>query len=133
VIDACRVDDVPPGEGRALEVGGRRLAVFHTAAGWFALDQRCPHLGGPLADGLLADRTVTCPLHERRFDLATGAALGDGCDVAAYRAEVRDDRVYVDAREPPPRPQPPARWTGSADRGRSVGCASRLSRRRSPE
>ena len=92
----CTIDDVPLGEGRAVTVGGRRIAVFNTPTGWFALDDACPHRGGPLADGLVADRCVTCPLHERRFDLATGAALNGGRPVTAHRVVVRGDDVLVE-------------------------------------
>jgi nitrite reductase [NAD(P)H] small subunit len=92
---ACRVDDVPRGEGRALSVDGRRIAIFRSDAGWFALDAVCPHRGGPLEDGIVCDRAVICPLHDRRFDLATGAALGAGDGVAAHAVEVRGDRVFV--------------------------------------
>jgi NAD(P)H-dependent nitrite reductase small subunit len=93
---ACHVDDIPPGEGRTVRIGGRRVAVFHTAAGWFAIDHACPHAGGPLADGLAADCSVICPLHERRFALDTGAPIGhDGPAVAAHAVEVRGDGVYV--------------------------------------
>jgi nitrite reductase (NADH) small subunit len=92
---ACRVDDVPRGEGRALSVDGRRIAIFRSDAGWFALDAVCPHRGGPLEDGIVCDHAVICPLHDRRFDLATGAALGAGDGVAAHAVEVRGDRVFV--------------------------------------
>jgi nitrite reductase (NADH) small subunit len=96
VIPLCNVSDVPPGEGRAVTVAGRRIALFHAESGWFALDNACPHRGGPLADGILSDRCVTCPLHERRFDLATGAALTDGGGVTAYRIELRGQAVMID-------------------------------------
>jgi nitrite reductase (NADH) small subunit len=93
---ACRVDDVPLGEGRAVTLGDRRIALFRTPNGWYALDAVCPHRGGPLADGIVSDRAVICPLHERRFDLATGAPLSSKDDhVTAHSVEVRGDRVYV--------------------------------------
>jgi nitrite reductase (NADH) small subunit len=92
---ACRVDDVPPGEGRAISLDGRRIAIFRAAGGWYALDAVCPHMGGPLADGIVCDRAVICPLHERRFDLESGAALTTGDGVAAHAVEVRDERVFV--------------------------------------
>jgi NAD(P)H-dependent nitrite reductase small subunit len=93
---ACRVDDVPLGEGRAVTLCDRRIALFRTPSGWYALDAACPHRGGPLADGIVSDRAVICPLHERRFDLATGAPLtSNDDDVAAHAVEVRGDRVYV--------------------------------------
>ncbi len=92
---ACRVDDVPLGEGRAITLDGRRIAIFRTADAWFALDAACPHRGGPLADGIVCDSAVICPLHERRFDLRTGAGMTTGDDVAAHAVELRGERVYV--------------------------------------
>ena len=67
-----------------MTLDGRRIAVFRAAGGWYALDAACPHRGGPLADGIVCDRAVICPLHDRRYDLATGAPLGAGEPVAAY-------------------------------------------------
>src|SRR3954471_4494672 len=92
---ACHVDDVPLGEGRVVTLDGRRVAVFRAAGGWYALDAVCPHRGGPLADGIVCDRAVICPLHERRYDLATGAPLGSHAGVAAHAVEVRGEQVYV--------------------------------------
>jgi nitrite reductase (NADH) small subunit len=92
---ACRIEDVPRGEGRALTVDGRRIAIFRSAAGWFALDAVCPHRGGPLEDGIVCDHAVICPLHDRRYDLASGAALSDGEGVVAHTVEIRGERVFV--------------------------------------
>lgn len=93
---ACHVDDIPLGEGRTVRVDGRRVAVFRTAAGWYAIDHACPHAGGPLADGIAADCSVICPLHDRRFALDTGAPIGhDGPGVAAHSVEIRDGEVHV--------------------------------------
>jgi nitrite reductase (NADH) small subunit len=95
MIRVCSVDDIPPGEGRAITVHGRRIAIFRTSERWYALDAACPHLGGPLADGIVADRTVICPLHERRFALDTGEALTGGPCVQAHAIEVRNGQVYL--------------------------------------
>jgi nitrite reductase (NADH) small subunit len=91
----CAAADVPLGEGRVVTIDGRRIAIFNAPTGWFALDAVCPHQGGPLADGLLSDNCVACPLHDRRFDLRTGECLGDGEGVAAHRVEVREGTVEV--------------------------------------
>ncbi len=94
---ACNVEDVPVGEGRAVTIAGRRIAVFRTRDGWYALDDSCPHMGGPLSDGIVSDQVVICPLHERRYELASGrlrTAPGE-CGVAAHRVSVQDDEVHV--------------------------------------
>ena len=95
-VRACHVNDVPVGEGRTALVAGVRVAIFHTDGGWYALQADCPHLGGPLADGLLADASVTCPLHQRRFALADGEPIGHDCAAAhTYSAEQRGDEVFI--------------------------------------
>lgn len=96
-LRVCSIEDVPIGEGRTALVGGLRVALFRTAARTFACtDAACSHRAGPLADGLLADASVTCPLHQRRFDLASGAPIGHECGaITVHPVEVRDDEVFV--------------------------------------
>ena len=91
---ACRVDDIPLGEGRAITLDGRRIAIFRASGGWYATDAVCPHRGGPLADGIVCDRAVICPLHDRRFDLVTGVSAS-GDSVATHVVEVHGERVFV--------------------------------------
>lgn len=94
-VYACSVDDIPLGEGRAITLDGRRIAIFRAGGGWYAIDAVCPHRGGPLADGIVCDRAVICPLHDRRFDLESGAALTTGDPVASYPVDIRGERVFV--------------------------------------
>jgi nitrite reductase (NADH) small subunit len=96
VIRLCAVEDVPAGEGRLVRVNDRSLAVFRAAAGWFATQASCPHRGGPLADGIAADRSVICPLHELRFDLETGAPLGHECPaLRTYAVRQEGGEVFL--------------------------------------
>lgn len=96
----CPVDEIPEGEGRAVTIDGRRIAIFRTTAGWFAIDQACPHAGGPLADGIAADCTVICPLHERRYSLEDGTPIGhEGPPVATHDVDVSNGDVYVTIRD----------------------------------
>jgi nitrite reductase (NADH) small subunit len=96
ILRACGVDEIPRGEGRTAIVGGQRVAIFHTKTGWHCVDADCPHKGGPLADGIVADHTVICPLHQLRFDLLTGDALGHSCRaLVTHTVEVRGRDVYV--------------------------------------
>ena len=84
------LDQIPLGEGRVFRVAGRDVAVFRCRSGQvFATSARCPHRGGPLADGLVGDGAVICPLHGFAFDLRTGEAKGHACErLTTYRLEV---------------------------------------------
>jgi nitrite reductase (NADH) small subunit len=90
-----RVDDIPLLEGRTTSIDGRRVAIFRLPDGFAALDAHCPHADGPLADGIVADACVTCPLHGRRFDLGTGEALNGDEAVAVHEVRVDRDAVWV--------------------------------------
>jgi nitrite reductase (NADH) small subunit len=87
--------DVPPLEGRSVSVEGRRVAIFRTERGLAAIDAACPHRGGPLGDGIVAERCVTCPLHGLRIDLETGEVVGGGSRVAVHEAIDLDGELWV--------------------------------------
>lgn len=89
VIDVGPLEELPLGQGRAFVFERRRIAIFRQRDGrLFATDDRCPHRGGPLSDGLLGEGRVLCPLHGFAFDLATGCG-------PAHRAVVHE--VHVEA------------------------------------
>jgi nitrite reductase (NADH) small subunit len=91
-----RAGDVPLLEGRSVRVGERRIAIFRLPDGWAAIDHACPHRGGPLADGIVAERCVTCPLHNQRFSLATGKRVdGDGEGAQVYEVRERDGQLEL--------------------------------------
>jgi nitrite reductase (NADH) small subunit len=90
------LSQIPPGEGRNFLVGGTTVAVFHTHAGEvFATQPACPHLGGPLADGLLGNAAVLCPLHDRLFDLRTGQQIGGDCALRCYPVQLTPEGAIV--------------------------------------
>ena len=90
-----RSEDVPMLEGRTVTVGAHRIAVFRTHEGFHALAAVCPHRGGPLADGIVTGSCVTCPLHNRRFDLRTGAGIGDHPGVVPYEVAERSGELWL--------------------------------------
>jgi nitrite reductase (NADH) small subunit len=90
-----RVEDIPLLEGRSTSVDGRRIAIFRLLDGLAAIDAHCPHAAGPLADGIVADACVTCPLHGRRFDLATGHALNGPEAVAVHEVREHEGEIWV--------------------------------------
>ena len=55
-----------------MKVGNREIAIFNLGDRFLAVDNRCPHKGGPLADGIVSGTTVVCPLHAWKMSLETG-------------------------------------------------------------
>ena len=65
--------NVPPREGRVVELAGKQLAVFNLGTRFVVIDNKCPHKGGPLADGIVAGDSVVCPLHGWKVNLQNGS------------------------------------------------------------
>jgi nitrite reductase (NADH) small subunit len=90
--------NVPPREGRAVEIAGRALAIFNLGDRFLAIDNACPHKGGPLSDGIIAGGAVVCPLHAWKIDLRTGLverpANVSSC-VTAYPTRVDGAMIVV--------------------------------------
>lgn len=99
MIDVGALDDIPRRGARKIRTSLGCVAVFRTADdAVFALDDRCPHRGGPLSDGIVHGRAVTCPLHNWVISLETGQAQGaDEGGVAMIATRVEGGRVLVDA------------------------------------
>ena len=109
--DLGPIERIPPGEGQTFLVGGREIAVFRTRAAdeVYATQARCPHKAGLLADGIVGDGKVICPLHSYKFDLATGTSLGNVCQsLKTYHTEITAERhvlLWL---------SPPGVWSGDA-------------------
>jgi nitrite reductase (NADH) small subunit len=71
-IRITAAENIPPREGRKVQLGSLELAIFNTGDRFLAVENRCPHGGGPLADGIVGGATVTCPLHNWRICLESG-------------------------------------------------------------
>ena len=73
------LEDVPVAGARVVTAAGRRIALFRTGDNQvFALEDRCPHRGGPISQGIVHGNEVTCPLHNLVIDLSSGATRGGG-------------------------------------------------------
>jgi nitrite reductase (NADH) small subunit len=70
-VTSC--ENIPAREGRAVRIGERDIALFNLGDRFLAVDNRCPHQGGPLCDGIVAGNAVVCPLHAWKVSLETGA------------------------------------------------------------
>lgn len=97
-IDIGPLDAVPARGARVVKTAAGCVAVFRTGDDRvYALDNACPHKGGPLAEGIVHGASVTCPLHAWVFDLETGKAQGaDSGSVATHPARVIEGRILLD-------------------------------------
>ena len=101
-VYVCRVDELPPLGARVIARPAVDVAVFRADGDRvFALDDRCPHRGGPLSQGIVFGDRVACPLHGWTIGLRDGCAVApdEGC-VRRHPVRVEDGQVYVALGEP---------------------------------
>ena len=96
-VRVAAVGDVPRGEGRVVEVGDRTLALFNVDGKYYAIDNTCPHRGGPMAEGDLDGLVVSCPWHAWRWDLRTGANVNNpAVKLGCYAVTEEAGDVFVE-------------------------------------
>ena len=94
-----RVEEIPDGASRVVKVNGKNIALFNVGGKFFAINNVCPHEGGPLAKGKLKGYVVNCPWHDLQFDVRSGFGTdGGGYCVASYDVQVKDDEIFVSSR-----------------------------------
>ncbi len=102
-IRITALQNIPLREGRSVNVAGREIAIFNLGDRVLAVDGRCPHKGGPLAEGIVTGDTVVCPLHAWKISLETGSVTkpeaNPGC-VATYRTRIEAGVVLIELPEP---------------------------------
>jgi nitrite reductase [NAD(P)H] small subunit len=99
-IEIGALNDIPVLGSRVVRTASGDIAVFRTADNEvFALDDRCPHKGGPLSQGIVHNRRVTCPLHNFVIELRSGAAVApdEGC-TRVHPTKVENGMVWLGVR-----------------------------------
>jgi nitrite reductase (NADH) small subunit len=96
-IEIGLVCDIPRRGARCIDTPQGRLAVFRTMDDqFFAMEDRCPHKGGPLSQGIVHGTAVTCPLHNWVISLETGKVLGaDDGSVRTLPIKRTDEKLYI--------------------------------------
>src|SRR5829696_1193734 len=100
-ITVCSLSELPAGEMKLVEADGRKIGVFHCADGeLYAIEDRCSHDDGPLAEGEFdsASCTVECPRHGSLFDLRTGRpkTLPAYMPVRTFPVSIEDDTITLE-------------------------------------
>ena len=96
-IRITKTENVPLREGRSVRIGDHEIAIFNLGDRFAAIDNDCPHRGGPMCDGIVSGSTVVCPLHGWKISLDSGVVLRpEVCvRVETYPVQVIDGTVVV--------------------------------------
>lgn len=96
-IDIGAVEDIPLRGARIVKTPLGCVALYRTdEAEVFAASNTCPHKGGPLSEGIIHGRSVTCPLHNWVFSLETGEAQGEDGQIDTFPVRLEAGRVLLD-------------------------------------
>lgn len=96
LVKICAKGELPhPGEAKEFSAGSRTLCIANVDGVICALDNECPHRGGPLAEGLIEGGKLICPWHAWSFDPATGATDASQERVAVFPVTIEGEDVFV--------------------------------------
>jgi 3-phenylpropionate/trans-cinnamate dioxygenase ferredoxin subunit len=96
-VTVATTDEIKPGERLIFELGRRWVAVFNVDGNYYAIEDRCTHDDGPVAEGPLYGCEIECPRHGARFDIRTGKVLAPPAlvDVPTFQARVQGNEIQV--------------------------------------
>jgi nitrite reductase (NADH) small subunit len=98
-VRTARCEEIPLREGRSVRLADRDIAIFNLGDRFLAVENRCPHKGGPLSEGIVSGATVVCPLHTWKVSLETGNVVSPADNLAcvkAFRTSVEAGVILID-------------------------------------
>lgn len=97
-VKVAEVTELEPGERKTVEAEGVSLALFNVDGTYFTIANACTHVGGPLGEGVLLGKEVTCPLHGAQFDVASGKVPNPPArsDVKSFVLTVEGSNVLIE-------------------------------------
>ena len=98
LMTVAKTGEVPPGQAKFVDVNGTPVALFNIGGTYYAIDDTCPHSGGPLSEGEVQGTAVTCPWHGAQFDVTSGKVLTPPADegVKSYPVRVEGDEIKLE-------------------------------------
>jgi NAD(P)H-dependent nitrite reductase small subunit len=96
-VKVASIHELTSGQGKLVELDNKRIALFRIGDRYYAIDDMCPHRGGPLSEGDLEGEAVVCPWHGATFDLATGAVARypTAGGVTTYAVRVEGEQIEI--------------------------------------
>ena len=99
-VSVAKADELEEGRGKHVSVDGLEIALFKIEGKIYAIQQECPHQGGPLSEGELNEIFITCPWHGMVYDIGTGKATPDAWDhnlrAKTFKVKVEGSDVKVE-------------------------------------
>jgi len=92
-VKIADINEIPIGSKKKIETAMGTILVVNIRGDFYALDNKCPHMGGSLGDGTLEGNHIICPKHGATFDVTTGKNV-QGAKIAFIKANVKDARSY---------------------------------------
>ncbi|GJM15238.1 MAG: hypothetical protein DHS20C13_05650 [Thermodesulfobacteriota bacterium] len=98
VFEAARIDELDSGQAKLVEIEDKEIALFNCDGTYYAIDNECSHVGGPLCEGEIDGSTVICPWHGAEFDLKSGEALAPPAEenVNTYKVHIDGDLIKIE-------------------------------------
>jgi len=96
-VKATTVSEVAQNQSKICEINGKQIAIFNVAGRFCAIENVCPHRGGPVGEGDLEGTVVTCPWHGWQFDVTTGASpVNPAATIKKFNCKVEGSDILVE-------------------------------------
>lgn len=95
-VPVARTADIAPGQAKQVQAGGRKIAIVNVAGRFHAVNDECPHFGGPMALGKVDGAKLSCPWHGWTFDVTTGENVHSPIlALKCFEVKVEGDEILV--------------------------------------
>ena len=101
IVRVAAKSEIEAGSAKCFDVGKKTIAVFNLDGEYFAMDEYCPHAGGPLSEGYISGDEVECPWHNASFKIKTGECTSPPapCGVTSYPVHIEGDDIKVEVED----------------------------------
>ena len=97
-VKVCSKSEIKSGSGKVVEVNGNEVAVLNDNGKFFAIENNCAHMQGPLGEGSCENEKVTCPWHGWSYDLKTGKnTFNENVKLKIYEVKIQGNDVLIKA------------------------------------
>jgi nitrite reductase/ring-hydroxylating ferredoxin subunit len=93
-IKVVETSEIPLGQMKAVKLGEKEVLIANVNGAYYAIGNRCTHMGGELVKGTLEANIVTCPRHKSKFDVTTGKVIS-GPKIPLIHPKIKDEPTYA--------------------------------------